>query len=102
MFGDIKVRFRPSFFPFTEPSAETDISCVFCKGDGCRVCSHTGWLEVLGCGLVDENVFKAVKYKNVSGYAFGLGVERFAMLIHKISDLRSLFESDLRLLEQFR
>ena len=102
MFGDIKVRFRPSFFPFTEPSAEVDISCVFCNGDGCRVCSHTGWLEVLGCGLVDENVFKAVDYKNVSGYAFGLGVERFTMLIHRISDLRSLFESDLRLLEQFR
>ncbi|NWF66714.1 MAG: phenylalanine--tRNA ligase subunit alpha [Campylobacterales bacterium] len=102
MFGDVKVRFRPSFFPFTEPSAEVDISCIFCNGDGCRVCSHTGWLEVLGCGLVDENVFKAVGYKNVSGYAFGLGVERFAMLIHKISDLRSLFESDLRLLEQFK
>ncbi len=101
MFGDVKVRFRPSFFPFTEPSAEVDISCVFCKGDGCRVCSHTGWLEVLGCGIVDPNVFKAVGYKNVSGYAFGLGVERFAMLIHRIGDLRSLFEGDLKLLEQF-
>ncbi|MGB5867160.1 MAG: phenylalanine--tRNA ligase subunit alpha [Arcobacteraceae bacterium] len=102
MFGDVEVRFRPSFFPFTEPSAEVDISCIFCKGDGCRVCSHTGWLEVLGCGIVDENVFKAVGYENVSGYAFGLGVERFAMLIHKIGDLRSLFESDIRLLGQFR
>jgi len=102
MFGDIDVRFRPSFFPFTEPSAEVDISCIFCKGDGCRVCSHTGWLEVLGCGIVDQNVFKAVGYKNVSGYAFGLGIERFAMLIHRISDLRSLFESDIRLLGQFR
>jgi len=102
MFGDIKVRFRPSFFPFTEPSAEVDISCVFCEGDGCRICSHTGWLEVLGCGMVDPNVFKAVGYKNVSGYAFGLGVERFAMLIHKIPDLRSLFEGDIRLLEQFK
>ncbi len=102
MFGDVKVRFRPSFFPFTEPSAEVDISCIFCKGKGCRVCSHTGWLEVLGSGYVDENVFKAVGYENVSGYAFGLGVERFAMLIHKIPDLRSLFEGDLRLLEQFR
>lgn len=101
MFGDVEVRFRPSFFPFTEPSAEVDISCVFCHGDGCRVCSHTGWLEVLGCGIVDENVFKAVKYEGVSGYAFGLGVERFAMLIHQIGDLRSLFEGDLRLLEQF-
>jgi len=103
MFGDdTDVRFRPSFFPFTEPSTEVDISCVFCHGDGCRVCSHTGWLEVLGCGIVDENVFKAVEYKNVSGYAFGLGVERFAMLIHRIGDLRSLFEGDIKLLEQFQ
>ena len=102
MFGDVNVRFRPSFFPFTEPSAEVDISCVFCKGSGCRVCSQTGWLEVLGCGVVDENVFKAVGYENKSGYAFGLGVERFAMLIHNIGDLRSLFESDTRLLGQFR
>jgi phenylalanyl-tRNA synthetase alpha chain len=102
MFGNVEVRFRPSFFPFTEPSAEVDISCVFCKGDGCRVCSHTGWLEVLGCGIVDENVFKSVGYEDVSGYAFGLGVERFAMLIHNIGDLRSLFESDLRLLGQFK
>ena len=102
MFGDVTVRFRPSFFPFTEPSAEVDISCIFCKGEGCRVCSHTGWLEVLGCGVVDSNVFKAVGYKDVSGYAFGLGVERFAMLLHRVPDLRSLFEGDLRLLEQFR
>jgi phenylalanyl-tRNA synthetase alpha chain len=102
IFGDVQVRFRPSFFPFTEPSAEVDISCVFCKGSGCRVCSHTGWLEVLGCGIVDENVFKAVGYEDVSGYAFGLGVERFAMLTHNIGDLRSLFESDLRLLGQFK
>lgn len=108
MFGDVEVRFRPSFFPFTEPSAEVDISCIFCKDEttnkssGCRVCSHTGWLEVLGCGIVDENVFKAVGYEKVSGYAFGLGIERFAMLIHKIGDLRSLFESDIRLLGQFR
>ncbi|MBF7044145.1 phenylalanine--tRNA ligase subunit alpha, partial [Campylobacter volucris] len=102
MFGDVKVRFRPSFFPFTEPSAEVDISCVFCKGCGCRVCKQTGWLEVLGCGVVDPNVYNFVGYKNVSGYAFGLGVERFAMLLHKIPDLRSMFEGDLRLLEQFR
>lgn len=102
MFGEVQVRFRTSFFPFTEPSAEVDISCIFCHGEGCRVCSHTGWLEVLVCGLVDENVFKAVGYKNVSGYAFGLGVERFAMLIHAVSDLRAFFESDLRVLEQFR
>ena len=102
MFGSVDVRFRPSFFPFTEPSAEVDISCIFCNKKGCRVCSHTGWLEVLGCGMVDPNVFKAVGYENVSGYAFGLGVERFAMLMHKIPDLRSLFEGDLRLLEQFQ
>ena len=102
MFGDVDIRFRPSFFPFTEPSAEVDISCIFCKGDGCRVCSHTGWLEVLGSGIVDPNVFKAVGYEGVSGYAFGLGVERFAMLMHQIPDLRSLFEGDIRLLEQFR
>ncbi len=102
MFGDVDVRFRPSFFPFTEPSAEVDISCIFCGGDGCRVCSKTGWLEVLGCGMVDPNVFEAVGYEDVSGYAFGLGVERFAMLLHRIPDLRSLFEGDLRLLEQFQ
>jgi len=108
MFGEVEVRFRPSFFPFTEPSAEVDISCIFCKDErtgkscGCRVCSRTGWLEVLGCGIVDQNVFKAVGYENVSGYAFGLGIERFAMLIHKIGDLRSLFESDIRLLGQFK
>jgi len=102
MFGDVEVRFRPSFFPFTEPSAEVDISCVFCSGKGCRVCSKTGWLEVLGCGIVDPNVFKAVNYEDVSGYAFGLGVERFAMLIHQIGDLRSLFEGDIKLLEQFQ
>lgn len=102
MFGDIDVRFRTSFFPFTEPSAEVDISCIFCGGKGCRVCSHTGWIEVLGCGLVDPNVFKFVGYENVSGYAFGLGVERFAMFLHGVNDLRSLFEGDLRLLEQFQ
>ena len=102
MFGDVKVRFRPSFFPFTEPSAEVDISCIFCKGHGCRVCSNTGWLEVLGSGVVDPNVFKFVGYEDVSGYAFGLGVERFAMLLHGVPDLRSLFEGDIRLLEQFK
>ncbi len=102
MFGDVEVRFRPSFFPFTEPSAEVDISCIFCEGKGCRVCSHTGWLEVLGCGVVDPNVFKAVGYENVSGYAFGLGVERFAMLLNTINDLRSMYEGDIRLMEQFK
>ena len=102
MFGSVEVRFRPSFFPFTEPSTEVDISCIFCEGKGCRVCSKTGWLEILGAGMVDANVFKAVGYENVSGYAFGVGVERLAMLIHSIGDLRSLFEGDVRLLEQFR
>ena len=101
-FGDVKVRFRPSFFPFTEPSSEVDISCVFCGGDGCRVCKQTGWIEVLGCGMVDPNVFKAVGYENVSGYAFGMGIERFAMLKHRISDLRAMYEGDLDLLEQFK
>lgn len=98
IFGQINVRFRSSFFPFTEPSAEVDISCVFCKGSGCRVCSHTGWLEVLGCGMVNDAVFKAVGYEGVSGYAFGLGVERFAMLYYGINDLRSFFEADLRVI----
>lgn len=102
MFGDVKVRFRSSFFPFTEPSAEVDMSCIFCQSKGCRVCSHTGWLEVLGCGVVDDNVFRAVGYENVSGYAFGLGVERFAMLAYSVPDLRAFFESDLRILEQFK
>ena len=102
IFGDVKVRFRSSYFPFTEPSAEVDMSCIFCKGEGCRVCSNTGWLEVLGCGCVSENVFKAVGYENVGGYAFGLGVERFAMLAYSVPDLRAFFESDLRILEQFK
>ena len=102
LFGDVKVRFRPSYFPFTEPSAEVDISCIFCGGKGCRVCSQTGWLEVLGCGMVDENVFKAVNYTDVSGYAFGMGVERLAMLRYKIGDLRLLFNGDIRLMEQLK
>lgn len=101
LFGEVKVRFRSSFFPFTEPSAEVDISCVFCQGSGCKVCSQTGWLEVLGCGVVNESVFEAVGYKNVSGYAFGMGIERLAMLTCSVGDLRSFFETDLRVLEQF-
>ena len=101
LFGDVKVRFRASFFPFTEPSAEVDISCHFCGGEGCRVCSHTGWLEVLGCGVVDSRVFEAVGYEGVSGYAFGMGIERLAMLTCGVNDLRSFFETDLRVLEQF-
>ena len=102
MFGDVKVRFRSSYFPFTEPSAEVDISCPFCKQEGCQVCSKTGWIEILGSGIVNQNVFKKVGYENVSGYAFGIGVERISMLTHNIKDLRSLFENDIRLLEQFR
>lgn len=104
IFGsDIKVRFRASFFPFTEPSAEVDISCIFCKSadSHCRVCKGTGFLEVLGCGVVDNNVFNTLNLSNVSGYAFGLGVERFAMLLYGVNDLRSFYETDLRLLEQF-
>lgn len=104
IFGDsIKVRFRTSFFPFTEPSAEVDISCIFCDGKDktCRVCKGSGFLEVLGCGVVNQNVFDALNLKNMSGYAFGLGVERFAMLLYGVNDLRSFFETDLRLLEQF-
>lgn len=101
IFGNVKIRYRVSYFPFTEPSAEIDIGCIFCNDKGCNICSNTGWIEVLGCGLVNQNVFNSVGYENVSGYAFGIGVERFAMLMHKITDLRSMFETDLRLLEQF-
>jgi len=104
LFGkDIKVRFRPHFFPFTEPSADLDISCIICKGKGCRVCSNTGWLEVLGSGMVDPEVFKAVKYdyNKFSGFAFGVGVERIAMLKYGIDDIRLFFENDLRFLKQF-
>jgi phenylalanyl-tRNA synthetase alpha chain len=101
---DLAVRFRPSFFPFTEPSAEMDIGCVMCGGDGCRVCSHTGWLEVLGCGMVHPNVFKHVNIdsERFLGFAFGLGVERLAMLRYGVDDLRLFFENDLRFLAQFR
>ncbi|MBW1645828.1 MAG: phenylalanine--tRNA ligase subunit alpha [Deltaproteobacteria bacterium] len=99
----IKVRFRPSYFPFTEPSAEVDIACVICRGRGCRVCGHTGWLEVLGCGMVDPAVYQAVGYdpETVSGFAFGMGVERLAMLRYGIDDLRLFFANDLRFLGQF-
>ena len=100
---DLKVRFRPSFFPFTEPSAEMDIACVMCEGKGCRVCSHTGWLEVLGCGMVHPNVFAhvGVDSEKYLGFAFGLGVERLAMLRYGVNDLRLFFENDLRFLKQF-
>ncbi len=100
---DLSVRFRPSYFPFTEPSAEADIECVMCGGEGCRVCSHTGWLEVLGCGMVHPNVFKSVDIDSEKyiGFAFGMGVERLAMLRYGVNDLRLFFENDLRFLKQF-
>jgi phenylalanyl-tRNA synthetase alpha chain len=101
---ELPVRFRPSFFPFTEPSAEMDIGCVICGGSGCRVCSHSGWLEVLGCGMVHPNVFAhvGVDTERWIGFAFGLGVERLAMLRYGVDDLRLFFENDLRFLAQFR
>lgn len=100
---DLDVRFRPSFFPFTEPSAEVDIQCVMCNGSGCRVCSQTGWIEILGCGMVHPNVFDSsdIDADKYTGFAFGLGVERLAMLRYGINDLRLFFENDLRFLRQF-
>lgn len=101
--SDLKLRFRPSYFPFTEPSAEVDISHSLCHGEGCRVCSNTGWLEVLGCGMVHPNVLKNVNIdpEKYSGYAFGLGLDRLAMLRYGVDDLRLMFENDLRFLDQF-
>ena len=104
MFGpEVGLRFRPSFFPFTEPSAEVDIECVMCRGGGCRVCKGTGWLEILGSGMIDPEVYKYVGYdpEEVTGFAFGMGIERIAMLRFGIDDLRLFFENDLRFLEQF-
>jgi phenylalanyl-tRNA synthetase alpha chain len=100
---DLAMRLRPSFFPFTEPSAEVDMSCVFCDGVGCRVCKHTGWLEVCGCGMVHPNVLKAsgVDPERYSGYAFGAGIDRLAMLRYGVNDVRLFFENDLRFLAQF-
>jgi phenylalanyl-tRNA synthetase alpha chain len=100
---DLAVRFRPSYFPFTEPSAEVDIQCVMCAGEGCRVCSQSGWLEVLGCGMVHPKVFEQVGIDNerYTGFAFGMGVERLAMLRYGVNDLRLFFENDLVFLEQF-
>ena len=101
---DIQVRFRPSYFPFTEPSAEVDIECVMCDGKGCRVCGHTGWLEVMGCGMIHPEVFKSVNINSddFTGFAFGMGVERLAMLRYGINDLRLFFENDLKFLQQFK
>jgi phenylalanyl-tRNA synthetase alpha chain len=101
--SSIKYRFRPSFFPFTEPSAEMDITCFLCSGKGCRVCKQTGWLEILGCGMVDPNVFSAVGYdpERYTGYAFGMGIDRLTMLLYGIDDIRILFANDVRFLQQF-
>ena len=114
LFGsDVKTRFFPSFFPFTEPSADVQISCIFCGGKGCRKCKHSGWIELLGCGMVDPAVFSAVAaertrlgldpapYTNVSGFAFGMGVERIAMILHGVSDIGLFYSGDLRFLAQF-
>ncbi len=104
LFGEqTRLRFRPSFFPFTEPSAEVDISCVVCNGKGCQLCSRRGWLEILGAGMVDPEVFKAVGYdpEKYTGFAFGMGIERIAMLKYGINDIRLFFENDLRFLHQF-
>lgn len=100
---DIPIRFRPSYFPFTEPSAEIDIGCIKCSSKGCRICKNTGWLEVLGCGMVHPEVLKmaGIDHERYSGFAFGVGIDRLTMLKYGISDLRSLFENDLRFLKQF-
>lgn len=101
---DLSVRLRPSYFPFTEPSAEVDISCVFCGGEGCRICKKTGWLEVLGCGMVHPEVFRhvGINSEEYTGFAFGLGVERLTMLRYGVDDLRLFFDNDLAFLRQFR
>ncbi|MGN1046392.1 MAG: phenylalanine--tRNA ligase subunit alpha [Candidatus Cryptobacteroides sp.] len=104
MFGaDTQIRMRPSYFPFTEPSAEVDVSCNICHGKGCNICKGTGWLEILGCGMVDPNVLEAsgIDSKKYSGFAFGMGVERIAMLKWQVKDLRNYFENDLRFLKEF-
>jgi phenylalanyl-tRNA synthetase alpha chain len=100
---DTPVRFRPSYFPFTEPSAEVDIGCIFCAGKGCRVCKTTGWLEVMGCGMVNPRVFEMSGYKHdeYTGFAFGMGVERLTMLKYSIDDIRLFYENDIRFLRQF-
>jgi phenylalanyl-tRNA synthetase alpha chain len=101
--AELSVRFRPSYFPFTEPSAEVDVQCVSCRGKGCRVCKQTGWLEVLGCGMVHPRVLEmsGIDAEKYTGFAFGMGVDRLAMLRYQIKDLRLLFDNDLRFLRQF-
>ena len=104
LFGqNVKTRFRPSYFPFTEPSAEMDVSCIFCKGSGCGICKKTGWLEILGCGMVDPEVYKSVDYdpQKWSGFAFGMGIERMAMLKYGVQDIRLFYSGDVRFLRQF-
>ncbi len=104
LFGqNVKTRFRPSYFPFTEPSAEMDVSCIFCKGGGCGICKKTGWLEILGCGMVDPEVYKSVDYdpQKWSGFAFGMGIERMAMLKYGVQDIRLFYSGDVRFLRQF-
>jgi len=104
MFGaETKIRFRPSYFPFTEPSAEMDVSCNICGGKGCNVCKYSGWLEILGCGMVDPNVLKNcnINPETYTGFAFGMGIERITMLKYQVKDLRFFFENDLRFLKQF-
>jgi len=98
------IRFRPSYFPFTEPSAEMDVTCNICGGKGCNVCKYTGWLEIMGCGMVDPNVLKSsgIDAEKYSGFAFGMGIERIAMLRYQVNDLRLYFENDVRFLKQFK
>jgi phenylalanyl-tRNA synthetase alpha chain len=97
------LRFRPSFFPFTEPSTEVDLSCLLCGGSGCQLCKYEGWLEILGAGMIDPEVFRAVNYdpELITGFAFGMGIERIALLKYRIDDIRLFFENDLRFLAQF-
>jgi phenylalanyl-tRNA synthetase alpha chain len=95
---------RPSYFPFTEPSAEVDVSCSLCNAKGCNVCKYTGWLEIMGCGMVDPNVLKncGINPEEYNGFAFGMGIERIAMLLYQIGDIRMFYENDVRFLEQFK
>ena len=105
LFGEnVKTRFRPSYFPFTEPSAEMDVSCIFCKGAGCGICKHSGWIEILGCGMVDPEVFKSVDYDVDlwSGFAFGVGIERIAMLKYGVKDIRMFYSGDIQFLKNFK
>lgn len=105
MYGpDTKIRLRPSFFPFTEPSAEMDVTCFICKGKGCNICKHSGWVEILGCGVVDPNVLEqcGIDSERYTGYAFGMGIERQAMMLYNITDIRLMFENDIRFLRQFK